>query len=176
MTRFSSFLVLVLALAISPLAAADEPAEKSPYHEQLERLTIPAEKLPAGCTLMAGMKTASLIGATGNPSVFQDPELLGRIAFLGFALGDGKENRPAGIDAAMVLMYQDQKPANEIGVYALICRDEAAAKRIHTELSRGLQPDVARCGTTLIRVWKDEGASERSFQAVRDYYQKLQPK
>ena len=66
MARFVTVRILFLAMSIVPMSAAgDEPSDKSPFREQLKLLTIPASKLPAGCTLITGTKTASIIGAAG---------------------------------------------------------------------------------------------------------------
>lgn len=177
MTRYLTVRFLFLALLIVPLSAAgDEPADKSPYREQLELLTVPASKLPAGCKLITATKTASIIGAEGNPSVSQHPELIGRVAFLGFELGDGKKKRPTGIDAAIVVLYQDQTPANEIGVYALVCKDEQTAAELLKEIPKRLRTEVDRKGSLLIRIWKDDGASKAAYQAVRDYVRKQEVK
>ena len=163
--------LLTLALVISPLSAVgDDAHEQSPFREQLKLLTIPASTLPAGCTLAAGGKTASILGAAGNPSVSQNHEFIQRLACLGFSLGDGKKNMPAGIDAAIVIMYQDQKPTNEIGVYALVCKNADAATRLAKEIPQPPHGEIARKGKLLIRIWKDDGASQAAHQAVRDYF------
>jgi hypothetical protein len=166
-------LPVIFLLTFAPMSAAvEEPADKSLYREQLKLLTVPASKLPAGCSLIAKVKTASIIGAESNPSVFQRAEAIQGVAVIGFSLGDGKKKVPLGIDAAIVVMYQDQKPENEIGVYALVCKNEQTATELLQQVPERLRADVFRKGALLIRVWKDDGASQAACEAVRDYVRK----
>ncbi len=133
----------------------------------LRFVSIPTEALPDHVRLVERVRTAPMVPAARNPQVLVDPERIRPVAAF-FAVR--KKPDLELVRAAVVAIYQENEPANEIGVYGLYFVDKKAARRWFNKLTKNKKdPPFFRKGALLLYVWKDEGVGKSSFDAIRDY-------
>jgi hypothetical protein len=154
--------VLLAAVALRGAIADDGLDAKYPL---LAALKLPAESLPAGCTLQAipaevpelkGLKNGEI---TTNPRFF----LIGDERFA--ELLDAKQ-----IEAVYFGMYKEK---NEWGITGWACRSEAAAKALHDKLAVTYKnvPETDRfrlwqVDKCVAWLWRDPGVSDRCFKRL----------
>ena len=120
-------------------------------------LAAPPQALPASCRLLREMKTPRIFPATTNPYVTTDPALVGFVAQIGF----GRAASP-DIAAAIAILYYDQAPQNEVGVWALRFKDAQAASRARASMAGR---NVLLKGAIAATVWRD-GEAGRACQSA----------
>jgi len=141
--------------------------ETREHDDILKFIKLPASALPKGVRLVERIRTAPLIPVTQNPDVLVDPQRMMPVALF-FGVSDTSDLKPVRV--GVVAMYQENDPANEIGVYGLCFVDEEAAKKRFEKLAKDKEdsPFILK-RRLLLYVWKDDGASNLAFEAVRDY-------
>jgi hypothetical protein len=168
----------VLLCACSPCWSQEATAETSPSpqanmepretHALLQFVSIRSKALPEHVRLVERIGITPLIPVTTNPTVLVDPQLIKPLAaFFGMLASPDLELVRAGV----VAIYQENDPANEIGVYGLSFSDEAAANSRFKELT--IDEEDRRFflkGKLLLFVWKDDGVSDSAFKAIHDYF------
>jgi hypothetical protein len=133
----------------------------------LKFINIPAADLPKQVRLVERIRTAPLVPVAGNPDVLVEPRLMMPVALF-FGIRDQSDLK--SVHVAVVAMYQENDPANEIGVYGLCFANEEAAKTRFEELAKDTKDSpFIRKGTLLLYVWKDDGVSNKAYEAIRDY-------
>jgi len=112
--------------------------------------------------------TAPLIPVAQNPDVLVDPQRIRPVAVF-FGIRDEADLGP--VRAAVVAMYQDKDPANEIGVYGIYFSDKKAANKRFNKLPKAKEdsPFILK-GRLLLYIWKDDGVSDLACKAIRDYF------
>ena len=134
MTRLGAASAIVLASLLVQLAGAQSGSD-------LLRLTVPAEKLPAGCQLAP---TEGGPVAT-NPSMVTDAQFLGMMHAAIFlplpedptgadqltaarsrAVREAAPGRATRVEAGYVAAYREESGFHEIGVFALRVKDPSA--------------------------------------------------
>jgi hypothetical protein len=134
----------------------------------LQFIDVPAKALPKHVRLVERIRTAPLIPVFKNPDVLVDPQRIGLVAVF-FGIRDKSDLGP--VRAAVVAMYQDKDPANEIGVYGIYFSDKKAANKRFKKLAKAKEdsPFILK-GRLLLYIWKDDGVSDLAFKAMRDYF------
>jgi hypothetical protein len=133
----------------------------------LRFISIPAKALPDHVRLVEQTRTASMVPAPRNPHVLVD---LKRIRPVATFFGMREKADLELVRAGVVGVYQEKDPANEIGVYGLYFVDEKAAGRWFNRLTKNKKdPPFLLKGALLLYVWKDDGVTKSSFDAIRDY-------
>jgi hypothetical protein len=125
--------LLVVAL-LQASSVADEPQTK--VDKLLQVVRIPAKALPKGLHLVKRIGTAPLIPIKRNPDAFVEPARIKSIALF-FGMRDQQEL--ALVRAGVTAIYQENKPANELGVYGLLFSDKLSAARWFKKLTNGKQ-------------------------------------
>jgi hypothetical protein len=174
-------LLLVVALLSSPSEcgaqeSAPGPAPKGSggYADVLPLVSIPAEALPDHVRLVRRIRTAPIGPATRNPQVLVDPRRIRPVAAF---FGMREKSDLALVRAAVVAIYQENSPANEIGVYGLSFLDKKATRRWFTKLTKNKKdPPFLLKVALLLYVWKDETVSQSSYNAIRNYLSAAQLK
>ncbi|MCL4203552.1 MAG: hypothetical protein KJ000_13700 [Pirellulaceae bacterium] len=130
-------------------------------------INVPTSDLPKQVRLVERVRTAPLMPVGGNPGVLVDPHRMMPVALF-FGIRDESDLEP--VRAAVVALYQENDPANEIGVYGLCFTSEETAKKRFKELAKDNQESpFIRKGRLLLYVWKDDGVSRTTYEAVRNY-------
>jgi hypothetical protein len=172
-------LLLVLAWLCSPSECG---AQKSvpgraakgsrDYADVLRFISIPTKALPDHVRLVEQIRTSPMVPVTRNPQVLVDPRRIRPVAaFFGMREKSDLELVRAGV----VAIYQENDPANEIGVYGLYFFDNKAARRWFNKLTKNKEnPPFFLKGALLVYVWKDPTVSTSSFDAIRDYLKAAQ--
>ena len=148
------------------------------YGSQLAFLVVPEVALPAGCSLVKQFQTAPLIPADSNPCVLTDKESIQELS-MHFSESFGTVSN-AHIEAGFTAVYQDRKPANEIGVYALLFEQERQAKETVKEWQKEFQEDpdptkrLVRKGRLVLFIWCDSDVPTAAFAGVCDYFRKAE--
>lgn len=153
---------------IAEATPSSRGAKQTREHDDvLKFINVPTSDLPKQVRLVERIRTAPLIPVTGNPDVLVDPQLMMPVALF-FGIRDKSDLEPVRV--AVVAMYQENDPANEIGVYGLCFTNEEAAKKRFEKLANDKKdsPFILK-GRLLLYVWKDDGVSKPAFAAVRDY-------
>lgn len=167
-------LLLVLASLCCPSECAAQKSVPGPaakgsrdYVDVLRFINIPTKALPDHVRLVEQIRTAPIVPATRNLQVLVDPRRIRPVAaFFGMREKSDLELVRAGVMA----IYQENDPANEIGVYGLYFFDNKAARRWLDKLTKNKKdPPFFRKGALLMYVWKDETVSKSSFDAIRNY-------
>lgn len=155
-----------------PIAGASPSSrtkKESPDHgDILQFINVPTIALPDHVQLVQEIRTAPLIPVTGNPDVRFDPQWIRPIAVF-FGIRDKPDLET--VRASVVALYQENDPANEIGVYGIYFSDKKAADRRFEKLAKDKKdsPFILK-GRLLLCIWKDDGVSNSAFEAVRDYF------
>ncbi len=155
-----------MSLLLQASSVADEPQTK--VDELLQVVRVPAKALPKGMQLAKRIATAPLIPIKRNPDAFVEPARIKSIAIF-FGMRDQQDL--ALVRAVVTAIYQENKPANELGVYDLQFSDKQAAAGWFKKLTSGKEgtPFILK-DKLLLYVWKDDGVSDEAFKSVRDYF------
>jgi len=144
------------ALALELGSPFDTPLGRQ-YRAEVEALSVPGKALPATCRLAREVKGAAIFPATTNPFVTEDPALLRFVSQIGFGA-----DTIADATTAFSVLYQDSKPGNEIGVWALRFRSAGAASKARGSMRA--QGVLVR-GSLVATVWRD-GEAGRACQSA----------
>jgi hypothetical protein len=171
--------LFILALLCSPSECGVQKPAPGPsakgsqdFADVLRFISIPTKALPDRVRLAEHIRTTPLVPATRNPQVLVDPQRIRPVAaFFGM-----REKSDLGlVRAGVVAIYQENDPANEIGVYGLYFLDRKAARRWFNKLTKNNEdPPFFLKGALLVYVWKDETVSTSSFDAIRKYFKAAQ--
>ena len=148
------------------------------YGAELAFLVVPEVALPAGCSLVKEFKTAPLIPVDSNPYVSTDREFIQFLSML-FSGSSGTVSN-THIEAGFTAVYQDRKPENEIGIYALLFEQEREATAAVKEWQKLFQEDPdptkdsVRKGRLLLFIWCDSDVPSVAFTKVCDYFRKAE--
>jgi len=163
-----------VCLSQEPIAGAASSSqttrEAREHGDILQFLDVPATALPKQVRLVERIRTAPLIPVTKNPDVLVDPQRIRPVAVF-FEIRD--EADLGLVRAAVVAMYQDKDPANEIGVYGIYFSDKKTANKRFKKLAKAKKdsPFILQ-SRLLLYIWKDDGVSDLAFKAIRDYFRK----
>jgi hypothetical protein len=153
-----------------PTSSSQTTSEEREYEDVLRFIDVPTTALPKHVRLVERIRTAPVIPATTNPDVIVDPQQIGPVAAF-FGICDESELGP--VRAAVVAIYQDKDPANEIGVYGIYFSDKKTADKRIKKLAKAKEdsPFILH-GRLLLYIWKDDGVSDSAVKAIRDYFGK----
>lgn len=143
-------------------------ADRSQESIELERfLRIPDEELPEHVHLKQPLRTTPVLPLTRNPEVLDNPQHVKILAKF-FRLQDASDLKE--VRAALVAVYYENDPANEIGVFGLSFSEKATAKRHFARLTKDVRnPAIILKGRLLLHVWKDPRTGATAFEAIRDH-------
>jgi hypothetical protein len=160
-----------ICMAQEPIAEAvpNLPAREATQEQDdvLMLIKLSESDLPKSVRLVEPLRTAPILPVTRNPDVLVDKQRILPVAIF-FGVSDKSELK--SVRFGVVAIYQDNKPANEIGVYGLFFNDEAAAKERFKKLAKDNQdsPYILK-DRLLLYVWKEVGVSKEAYQTVHDH-------
>jgi hypothetical protein len=132
--------------------------------------------------LVKGFQTAPILPVDSNPHVATNKEFIGFLlsAFFSDASENEQTKLSGHIEAGFSAVYQERKPGNEIGVYALLFCTERKAKEAEKECQKEFAVDpnptvrLVRKGRFLLLIWCDEGVTASVFTKMCDYFRKTE--
>lgn len=167
------FACCLLLVQWSPgwLQAADEKGRelRELYSKEIALITIPAEKLPAGCRLAPYEPGANFLPS--NPAAITDPKLLPLILMPLLSLTDGAtvEVILTEVEAGFSAVYHDGNDRREIGVNLLLFKEEDEAEKRFSEFPTE-DANAIRQGRLVLVIWSD-GTPSGAEQQMRKYFE-----
>jgi hypothetical protein len=174
MTVFFQIALLSIAPSVCSTCSAQATVAATPPPSQtaieardhgaiLQFVNIPTKSLPKHVQMVGAIRTAPLIPVTRNPELSVDPQRISPIAKF-FGIID--EQELAAVRASVVALYQENDPANEIGVYGIYYSDAKAANEQFKKLANDNDdPPFFLKGRLLLFVWKDDQVSNAACEA-----------
>lgn len=157
--------VLAALIARSDVFADDALDAKYP---RLAALKLPAELLPAGCSLETLPDNVKELQGLKNGQITTDPRF--------FLIGDERLTKLLDGKQIEAVYFGLYKEKNELGVIGWACINEAAAKSTREKLAESYKNELNRfrlwqVDKCVVWLWRDPGVSDRCFNRLETVVQ-----